>query len=344
MMKQTRKTRIRIPAWPLNSFGNSRHGFFAKNIQLAHIHGQAYGAKKSSRWYCVHHLPFEVQPDSSTLFLFQHLLLYRYTNIPLFSCAPSLLPRALTHGLSRALKMWPTRRIIVQFIFTLVRFIAATKFHFTSSTADANFEHDLISAGFRVVHRVNTTRKLSRLLLPPLSTRSSFALLSRRLLVEETRWCDVSRAIGSWSPQIHVLLERVRDRKTRKTRKKKKTSFKKAHSSIPPRCRKTGLSQSLDDGRDTKMCFHFYFASLFQLLRIFSLRLVIISKLRLIITRDRALGHRSKLSELLSSHARTQLLFSPDSLGASCDGDDALFSRQFKLHDDCFFATSDLKK
>lgn len=225
MMKQTRKTRIRIPAWPLNSFGNSRHGFFAKNIQLAHIHGQAYGAKKSSRWYCVHHLPFEVQPDSSTLFLFQHLLLYRYMDIPLFSCAPSLLPRALTHGLSRALKMWPTRRIIVQFIFTLVRFIAATKFHFTSSTADANFEHDLISAGFRVVHRVNTTRKLSRLLLPPLSTRSSFALLSRRLLVEETRWCDVSRAIGSWSPQIHVLLERVRDRKTRKTRKKKKNIF-----------------------------------------------------------------------------------------------------------------------
>lgn len=145
--------------------------------------------------------------------------------------------------------------------------------------------------------------------------------------------------------QIHVLLERVRDRKTRKTRKKK-TSFKKAHSSIPPRCRKTGLSQSLDNGGgDTKMCFHFYFPSLFHLLRIFSLRVVIISKLRLIITRESmAGGFEAQIKTFrIAVVARIELLFSPDSLRASCDGDDALFSRQFKLRD-CFFATSDLKK
>lgn len=112
---------------------------------------------------CVHHLPFVVQPDSSTLFLFQHLLLYRYMGIPLFSFFPSLSLCALTLAQPGDSNV-TNEKDFGSIYFHFGAFYRCN--NFTSSTANANFAHDLISPGFRVAHSVNTTRKLSRLSLP----------------------------------------------------------------------------------------------------------------------------------------------------------------------------------
>lgn len=219
--------------------------------------------------------------------------------------------RALTHSLSRPDKwswfeMWPARRIIVRFIFTLVRFIAwlQVSLHFKHLRVRSQSD----SARLRVVHSVNTTRKLSRLSLP----------LAGRFLPEILSHCCLGGCRSKKRDEKMCLARLARDHRgfmcfsneweteRLEKRERKKSSFKKAHSSIP-RCRKTGLSQvTRQRRRRHEMCFHLYFASLFHLLRIFSPRLVIISKLRLIITResvDSLSGTDQSYRNLLSSHA-----------------------------------------
>lgn len=133
--------------------------------------------------------------------------------------------------------------------------------------------------------------------------------------------------------QIHVLLERVRDRKTRKTRKKKHLSRRhipQFHLGVEKQACRSQRRRRHENVFSFLFCI--FVSALADLLR-----LVIISKLRLIITRESMAGLRGT-NQSYQNRRRT-LLCSPD----SCDGDDALFSRQFKLRD-CFFATSDLKK
>lgn len=146
-----------------------------------------------------------------------------------------------------------------------------------------------------------------------------------------------------------MLLERVRDQKTRKTRKKK-IIFQEGTFHI--RCRKTGLSQvTRQRRRRHEMCFHVYFASLFHLLRIFSPRLVIISKLRLIITResvDSLSGTDQSYRNLLSSHALSlfshPILFVLPMTTATATMHFVRFLARISNYTTAFFAKSDLKK
>lgn len=83
-------------------------------------------------------------------------------------------------------------------LFSLWCVLSLQQLHFKHREHELRTRPDIgrLSSGAPCQHDKKTVKVVATAGWP-LSTRNSFALLSRRLLIEETRWCDVSRAIGS---------------------------------------------------------------------------------------------------------------------------------------------------
>lgn len=206
-----------------------------------------------------------------------------------------------------------------------MRFIERHKFHFTSSTT--NFAHD-ISRQFQVPHSVNVTRKAVK--VAALSTRNSFALLFQRLLLEETRWCLARLARDHRG--FMCFSKRAGDRKTRKTRKKKKHLSRRHIPHIQLGVEKQACRSHSTTAAATRNVFSFLFC-------------IFVSSLAdLLAPRDYfeiRINYHERIDEaqiwaisIRCRRTHPASLFSPEILSAlSCDVDDALFSRQFKLHD-----------
>lgn len=100
--KFTKQTRVKIPAWPLNS--SQQEILFRERIFIIHTYTHIYGHTKLdsiSFSRCVHHLPFAVQPDFSSMFLFLFRFVWRKLIENLFKISFSTLHSTNTKLLKR---------------------------------------------------------------------------------------------------------------------------------------------------------------------------------------------------------------------------------------------------